>query len=62
MTYLDPLSVEGLALLDVLRLAQRLGVGVVRKTTLVCAARKGDSRKSSQEADERGGVHLDDMD
>lgn len=46
-TYLDPLGIEGLALLDVLRLAQRLGVGVLRKTTLVCAACKGDSRKSS---------------
>lgn len=55
-TYLDPLGIEGLALLDVLGLTERLGVGVLRQTTVVRQAGEG-SGQSSQESDEAGRVH-----
>lgn len=58
LTYLDPLSIKGLALANVLRLAQRLGASVLGQTTLVRQARKS-GRKSSQEADESSGMHFD---
>lgn len=57
MTNLDPASIEGGALLDVLRCAERLGTGVLGKTTSVRQA--GESgRQSSQKRDDGGGVHL----
>jgi hypothetical protein len=57
-TNLHPASIESLALLDVLRSAERLGAGVLGKTTRVRQA--GESgRQSSQEGDESGGVHLE---
>ena len=57
-TNLDPASVEGGALLDVLRCAERLGTGVLGKTTSVRQA--GESgRQSSQNGDDGGGVHLE---
>lgn len=56
-TYLDPLGIEGLALLDVLGLAERLGVGVLRQTTVMRQAGEGGGQ-SSQESDEAGRVHF----
>lgn len=57
-TNLHPASIESLALLDVLRCAERLGTGVLGKTTSVRQAGKS-GRQSSQESDESSRVHLE---
>lgn len=58
MTNLNPASIEGGALLDVLRRTERLGAGVLGKTTSVGQAGEG-GRQSSQNGDNGGGVHLE---
>lgn len=57
-TNLHPASIESLALLDVLRCAERLGTGVLGETTGPRQAGEG-GRQSSQESDESSGVHLE---
>ena len=58
LTNLHPASIEGGALLDVLRCAERLGTSVLGKATSVRQAGEG-GRQSSQESDESSGVHLE---
>lgn len=57
LTYLDPFGIEDLTLPNVLRLTERLGVGVARKSLVVRQTGKSGG-KSSQEGDEAGGMHF----